>query len=296
MGWFVLRRLGAAALLLVLVPSLSFVYFTVSYTGGPVLPQLWEYLSQTFLHFDLGQSGRIGSAEVDELLKDGIAVDVALLAGGFALGIGGGMLAGAAIARRPRSPLASALNVIGAIGLALPVYLLGLAIVVLFGSAGGSHSISFVSDQGQYQPLTRDFWAWLQSLWVPWLVVALPLGAAVMRLTSGATRDALLDDPVRTARAKGADEQRVLRRHALPFSVPAVSSYAGASMNIMILNIAVMESAYNLPGSFRYASEAINDVDFVLIQGLVLVTVLYVVAANLVADLALARFDPRTRS
>lgn len=296
MGWFVLRRLGAAAVLLVVVPSLSFVYFTVSYTGGPLLPQLWEYLSDTFLHFDLGQSNRIGSPEVDEFLKQGMSVDLALLTGGFALGIGAGMLAGAAIAKRPHSLVARALNVVGAVGLAMPVYLLGLAVLVLFGATGGSHSISFVSDQGQYEPLTRDFWAWLQSLWVPWVIVALPIGAAVMRLTSGATRDALREDPVRTARAKGADEQRVLRRHALPFSVPAVSSYAGASMNIMILNIAVIESAYNLPGSFRYAHESINDVDFVLIQGLVLVTVIYVVAANLIAELVLARLDPRTRT
>jgi peptide/nickel transport system permease protein len=295
MAWYVARRLGAAAVLLVLVPSLSFVFFTVSYTGGPVLPQLGDYLSATFLHLDLGQAGRIGSPEVGDLLKEGIAVDVALLAGGFGLGIGGGMLAGAAIAKRPRSLLARALNVVGALGLAMPVYLLGLVVVVMFGSSGGNHSIPFVTDQGQYQPLTRDFWAWLHSLWVPWVVVALPVGAAVMRLTSGATRDALLEDPVRTARAKGVDEQRVLRRHALPFSVPAVSAYSGASMNIMILNVAVMESAFNLPGSFRYASEAIDDVDFVLIQGLVLVAVIYVVVANLIADLVLARVDPRAR-
>jgi peptide/nickel transport system permease protein len=295
MGWFVLRRLGAAAVLLVLVPSLSFVYFTVTYAGGPILPQLGDYLSATFLHFDLGQSARIGSPEVDDLLKRGVAVDLALLAGGFVLGIGGGMLAGAAIAKRPHSLHAGVLNVIGGLSLAMPVYLLGLVVVVLFGSEGGEHSIAFVSDQGQYRPLTQDFWAWLHSLWVPWVVVALPVGAAVMRLTTGSTRDALREDAVRTARAKGADERRVLRRHALPFSVPAVSAYAGASMNIMILNIAVMETAFNLPGSFRYARESVNDVDFILIQGLVLVAVIYVVAANLIADLVLARVDPRTR-
>src|SRR5918998_6103800 len=103
MGWFVLRRIGAAAVLLVVVPSLSFVFFTVSYTGGPVLPQLGDYLSATFLHLDLGQSGRIGSPEVGELLKEGIAVDVALLAGGFGLGIRGGVPAGGVNAERARS-------------------------------------------------------------------------------------------------------------------------------------------------------------------------------------------------
>jgi ABC-type dipeptide/oligopeptide/nickel transport system permease component len=90
-------------------------------------------------------------------------------------------------------------------------------------------------------------------------------------------------------------DDRVLRRHALPFSVPTVSAYVGSSMNIMILNIAVMEDVLNLPGSFRYAKSAISNVDFTTIQGLVVVTVIYVVAANLIADLVLARVDPRTR-
>jgi peptide/nickel transport system permease protein len=295
MGWLVLRRLAAAAALLVLVPSVSFVFITISYTGGPVLPQLGDYLSATFLHFDLGNSTELGSAEVAAFLREGIPVDVALLVGGFVLGIGGGMLAGATIARRPRSALAAALNTVGALGLAMPVYLLAFVVIVLFGSTGGTHSIAFVSDAGIYRPLGKDAWAWLHALWVPWVLIALPIGSAVMRLTNGQTRDALQEDPVRTARAKGVEDQRVVRRHALPFAVPAVSAYTGASMNFMILNIAAIEVAFNLPGSFRSARDAIDDVDFPTIQGLVLISVVYVVAANLIADLVLARVDPRTR-
>jgi peptide/nickel transport system permease protein len=295
MGWFVLRRLGAAAVLLVLVPSVSFVFFTVSYTGGPVLPQLGDYLSATFLQLDLGSSTELGSPDVAEFLRQGIPVDVALLAGGFMLGIAGGMLAGAAIARRPQSLRAAPLNVLGALGLALPPYLLAFVLIVLFGSTGGSYSVAFVSDAGLYRPLTEDLWAWLHALWLPCVLTALPVGAAVMRLTNAQTRDALGEDPVRTALAKGVEDERVVRRHALPFAVPTVSAYVGASMNIMILNIAVLETVFNLPGSFRAARESIDDVDFPMIQGLVLISVIYVVAANLIADLVLARVDPRAR-
>src|SRR3954447_20553594 len=103
MGSFVLRRLGAAAGLGVGVPSLSFVLFTISYRGGPVLPQLWDYLHQTFIVRDLGRAEVVGQPSVGKLLRAGVQVDLALLLGGFALGIGAGVLAGAAVARRPRS-------------------------------------------------------------------------------------------------------------------------------------------------------------------------------------------------
>lgn len=294
MGWFVVRRVFSAAALIVVVPSLSFVFFTASYTGGPVLPQLADYLRTTFLDRDLGVSSQLGQPSVGDLLREGVAVDVALLGGGFALGVLGGVLAGAAIAARPRSVLAAVLNVLGAIALAAPAYTTGIVFVLFFGSSGGEHSLFFVTDQGQYRSLTEDPLEWLHSLWVPWVAVALPVGGAVLRLTAAATRDALGEDPVRTARAKGVVEQRVLRRHALPFAVPSMSSYTGASMNIMILNIAIMEVTFNLPGSFRIAQESLTNVDFVAIQGLVLVGVFYVVMANLIADLVLARFDPRT--
>lgn len=296
MGWFVLRRVAAGAILVVLVPSLSFVMFTALYNGGPILSQLGDYLHQTFVARDLGRSQVIGQPAVGSLLREGVPVDVALLAGGFLLGVVGGTLAGASIARRPRSARAAAAHAVGSFGLAVPVYALAYVIIVLFGSIGGEHRVSFVSDQGLYKPIGTDFWAWLHSLWVGWLVIALPVGAAVMRLTSGSTRDALREDPVRTAHAKGVTDSRVLRRHALPFAVPTVSAYVGSSMNLMILNIAVVEESLNLPGSFRFAESAVNNVDFVMIQGLVLVTVIYVVATNLVADLVLARFDPRTRA
>jgi peptide/nickel transport system permease protein len=295
MGGFVLRRLGAAAVLLVLVPSLSFVMFTVTYRGGPVFSQLWDYLHQTFIARDLGRMEIVGQPSVGRALRAGVQVDIALLLGGLVLGIAGGALAGAAVARRPRSKRAAVLNGLTSLALSTPVYATGFLVIVYFGSTGGEHSLPFVSDQGIYKPIGTDFWAWLHSIWVGWLAVALPVGAAVMRLTTSSTRDALLDDPVRTARAKGADDERVLRRHALPFAVPTVSAYIGSSMNIMILNIAVMEDVLNLPGSFRYAKSAVNNVDFTTIQGLVVVTVIYVVAANLLADLVLARVDPRVR-
>ena len=66
-------------------------------------------------------------------------------------------------------------------------------------------------------------------------------------------------------------------------------------MNMMILNAAIVERIFNLPGSFRLAQDSIQNVDFIAIQGLVTVTVIYVVVGNLIADFVLARIDPRVR-
>lgn len=291
-----MRRLLAAAVLVVLVPSLSFTWFTAVYAGGPVLPQLADYLTATFLRGDLASSTRLGSPQVADVLRDGVPVDVALLVGGFVLGVAGGVAAGAQVASRPHSRRAKVLTAAGAVALSAPAYATAFLIVVYFGSVGGTHALPFVSDGGVYEPFSDDPLAWLHALWVPWLAIALPVGGAVMRLATSATREALDEDPVRTARATGIAEGRVLRRHALPFTVGAVSAYTGASMNIMILNAAVVERLFNLPGSFRIAQDSVQDVDFPAIQGLVLVTAFYVAAANLVADVVLARVDPRVRS
>ena len=112
MGLFVLRRCFAAAVLVVLVPSLSFAYFTAVYIGGPVLPQLRDYLDAVFLHGDFGQVNQPGAREVSNVLREGIPVDVALLVGGFGLGVAGGLAGGRASS--PGAPARRAASSCGA--------------------------------------------------------------------------------------------------------------------------------------------------------------------------------------
>jgi len=223
-----------------------------------------------------------------------VPTDVSLLLGALVFGVGGGALAGSYVAAYPRRRRTAALQVLGAIALAAPVATTGLVIVAYLGSAG-SGGVFFVSDTGVYRPLTEDPLAWLHAMWVPWLAVGLPIFGAFMRVATAAMRGALADDAVRTARAKGLSDGRVLRRHALPLAVGPLSAYGGATINLVILNSAIMESLFNLPGAFRYASQAIEDSDLPLLQALTLVTVFYVVVGNLIADVIHARIDPRVR-
>ncbi len=295
MGRFVLRRLASGALLLVLVPSLTFVYFAATYSEAPVLSGLLDYLEATFVHFDLGQAKGFGSPDVATLLGTGVAVDLALLTGAMVLGVGFGIAGGAVIAHRRRPRVRAIAYLLGAVALAAPVAVTAYVFVFYFGSEGGNHRVPFVSDAGVYRPLTADPLAWLHALWVPWLAVGLPIAGAVMRVTVGATREALAEDAIRTARAKGVAEGPVLRRHAVPLAVGPVSAFSGATLNLLILNGAIVQEIFNLPGSFRFAKQAIDDGDLALLQSLTLVTVFYVVAGNLVADLVHARVDPRVR-
>ena len=206
---------------------MSFAYFTAIYIGGPVLPQLRDYLDAVFLHGDFGRLNQFGARAVSDVLREGIPVDVALLFGGLRARR---RRRGCWPARRsPSAPAllrAAVLNGFGALALAAPVYTTAAVIVVYFGSGGGKFRLPFVSDAGVYRPLTEDPLAWLHGLWIPWLAIALPVAGAVMRLTTSATTDALADDPVRTARAKGVDDRArcAATRSRSPIGV---SAYAG---------------------------------------------------------------------
>lgn len=290
----VLRRLAAAAALIVVVPSLTYVYFAATYSAEPILPGLIDYLEAVFLHLDLDGALSSGRGDVYYLLREGVPVDIALIVGSLVIGVGFGSLGGLYLAERRSGSAGWALHLVGVVAICAPAAVTAYALVFFFGSAGGDVPVFFVSDSGVYTSFFEDPLRWLQGLWVPWLAVGLPIAGAVMRVSAGACRDALGYDSVRTAYAKGVRRRRVLRRHVLVFAVPPIGAYSGAAVNLVILNSAIVEAIFNLPGSFRYAKQAIDNPNVALLQTMALVTVLYVVAGNLVADLV-ARIDPRVR-
>lgn len=292
----ILRRVVAAIALIAIVPSLTYVSFATLYSDQPVLPGLRDYLEAVFLRLELdGALGGGPRSDVYYLLREGIPVDLALIVGGYVLGVGLGALGGLYLAARRSGTLNWVLQVAGAVAICAPAAVTAYFFVFLFGAEGGVNSVFFVTDAGVYRSLFDDPLRWLQGLWVPWLAVALPIAGATMRVSAAASRDALSDDSVRTAHAKGVRPGRVLRRHVFVFALPPVTTYGSAAINIMILNAAIVETIFNLPGSFRYAREAIENPNVALLQTMALVTVLYVVLGNLIADLVQMRVDPRVR-
>jgi ABC-type dipeptide/oligopeptide/nickel transport system permease component len=100
---------------------------------------------------------------------------------------------------------------------------------------------------------------------------------------------------VRTARAKGLTPARVLRRHALPIALAPVAAFTGATMPLLITNVALMESAFNIPGIYREIRSIGSFADYPLLQGMIIETTVIIVVANMIADAIQARLDPTVR-
>jgi peptide/nickel transport system permease protein len=295
---FLLRRLGAVLVTLLVAPLLTFAFFTTlrrdDYTLSQLPGALADYAERAYLHFEWGTDATTG-VPLTRAILDGLPVDLALLVGGFALGLAAGVLAGIACARHARSPLDRALSTAAALLLSSPVYWMGFLVLVVFSPAGGYLPVAIVPRLQTYAPAFRDPVEWLHAMWVPTLVVAAPLGAAALRLTRGSLLETAGEDFVRTAYAKGLSPRRVVRRHVLPVAAPPVILYAGVSTNVLITNVALMESAFNLPGTFRELPQAVQRGDLEVLQGLVIFGAFLIVLTNLLADLVHAALDPRVR-
>jgi peptide/nickel transport system permease protein len=297
-------RLVALAATLVIVPTLFFTITTAlnplppGYPPQPpVLKQVGDYVVRTYLHFDWGNSGPPGyESELGRLL-DGLPTDLTLCLSGMLLGALLGLIGGSIAARHPRTWRSRLLMGASAVALSTPPYLFGFAVLLLFAPHTGSLlQIPFVSELSDYRLLSAGPAEWVRAMWVPCLVVSLPVAAQVMRMTEAGLRETLGDDLVRTARAKGLREGRVIRRHAFPLVAAPVLTLAGANTVALLTNVALMESAFNLPGAFHDLHSAVTSNDLPFLQALVLESAIFIVVANFVVDMLQALIDPRVRN
>lgn len=300
---FLARRLALLMLTLVLVPSLSFLMFTLiqgDHTAPlDLLRQLVTYLGATFLHADVGAEGFQGGTFIRtrsafDVIADGFLVDVYLLSGAILLAIVLGLLAGAVHATRPHSFAARVVSVLVALVLSSPVYWIGLMVLLLFAPGVGSVvQIPFLSTVGGYHSPFEDPLRFVQGTWLPCLIIGAPLLAGVARMSGSQLREVLGDDVVRTARAKGLGGSRVLWRHALPLGAVPVIALIGVNMNLILTNMALIEVVFNMPGGYRYIERALVNRDVDLVQALVLESTFFIVMANFLADALQAWLDPR---
>jgi peptide/nickel transport system permease protein len=274
----------------VITPSLTFVILGALQNGVTVLDQasrLPGYLDDTFLHLSLGPAPAVFQKSLHDLVLDGLPVDVALLVGGTVLGVAIGLATGLVSGARRRSPADRALSIGTALAMSAPVYWFGFVVLTLFAPQSGSLvQIPFVSWYGGYVPFGEDPLRWLQSLWVPWLVLAAPLAAMCHRMTRASIAEALDEDFIRTARAKGVREKRVL-------------GLVSVNMALMVTNAVLIEPAFRLPGFFRQADigqfrgEQSHVPSLEVVQALVLEAALLIAVTMFLADLLRARIDPR---
>jgi len=290
---------------IVLTPTIAHVVLSALRDGTPLhtlISGLPEYLSDTFLHLRLGYDGAY-QKQLSTVMFDGLWVDVSLLAGGLIVGVVVGLFTGLASATRRGKPADHALTIGSAAGLSIPIYWFGFALLAFFAPQSGSLlQIPILSSYGGYRSWSDSPLLWLRSMWVPWLVLAVPLAAMCFRLTRASLFEVLDADLVRTARAKGVREKLVMRRHALRAALPPVIGLVSASMALMVTNVILVETTFRLPGFFHEANVGQflgedqshipnNDI----VQALILEAAVIITVTMFLADLVLARLDPRAR-
>jgi peptide/nickel transport system permease protein len=315
---YIIRRLLWGIVLLVLVSALTFVLFRILPTGDPaklragrlqdpkviaairhdlgldkpLITQFWIYMKGIFLHFNLGYS-YYSSAPVKGLLFERLSDTVSLVLGGAVLWLVSGVAVGIISARRPRSRL-DRFSMGGALVLvSAPEYWLGLIALYLFAADIGQ--VRIFPGSGSYAGLTSDPWKWFTSLILPWLVVAAGNAAVYARLMRGSLIETMSEDYIRTARAKGLSERRVVLRHGVRAAINPIMTILGLDIGVLLGSSVLVETVFNIPGIGRLNYDAITHSDFPIVQGTVLLAALFIVVANIVVDVAYAYFDPRVR-
>jgi peptide/nickel transport system permease protein len=222
---FAARRALAAVLVMMAVSALTFVLLRVlapaAFAGERSLPvELAAYLERAFLQLDFGTSSQQPFRPVATMLGDALPADLALVAGSIAVGLALGLAGGTVCALRPRTLLARALEAAAAVLVCAPVYVVGMVAILLFSPSVGAPVPVFLVAPNSYVGLTDDPAAWLRALIVPWIVAGLPLAAMALRMVRATFPEALAEDFVRTAAAKGLGPRRISVRHALPVAMP----------------------------------------------------------------------------
>jgi peptide/nickel transport system permease protein len=194
------------------------------------------------------------------------------------------------------TPLDTLIMVVGLIGISIPVFWLGEVVNLLSQSRlHDTFLFSWVPPLG-YTPFSESPIGWFKSLLLPWLTLSVLYIGVYARVLRSSLIEAQEEDYVRTARAKGLSEQRVLLRHALRTSLIAFVSLFGLDFGALVGGGALLtEVVFGLPGIGKLTYDSLQNLDLPVIMGTVIYAAFFVVAANAVVDLLYAWLDPRVR-
>ena len=299
--------------------------------NDPIPTQFLNYLGD-LASGDLGDSIRQGRP-VAEILVERLPATLELTLFALLFAVVAGVGLGLISARRRNSPADVGTMVIANIGVSIPVFVLGLLLAFLFAvvlrgtpfalppsgrlSAGvnvlplvevwGMDALAgfpravldFISNMYVVTALVTGQWGPLGDALKHLILPMIALGTIPMAIIARMTRSAMLDvlglDYIRTARAKGASEPLVVRRHALRNALLPVVTVVGLSLGALLSGAVLTETIFNLAGLGRTLTEAIFGRDYIVVQALTLVTAVTYLIVNLVVDVLYAFIDPRIR-
>jgi len=245
----------------------------------PIPVQYARYLGN-LVQGDMGRS-YVQKSEVTELIASRLPATLLLMVGAIFFELLLGMPAGIFAAARRGRTADKAVMVLSFVGVSAPQFVVGLILLYVF-----AYSLALF-------PLSGYGTVW--HLVLPALTLGFTGGGWYSRMTRSSMVEVLRQDYIRTARAKGASEGRVVLVHGLRNAILPIIAMIGLDIGIFMQGAAVVEAVYGWPGIGQLAWQAIQRVDIPIIMGVTLVAAVAIVLGNLLADIATSLFDPRVR-
>ncbi len=314
MGQFIVRRLIGMVLVLFAVSLLVFLIFNVIPNGDPAdriagknprpqiiaqikkdwgfddpLPQ--QYVNTMKLLFTGNLISQTNRVNVTEELKRGLPRTFALAIGAAIIWFVVGVTLGLFTAVRAGQWSDSVVTVLALIGISMPVFWLGALASYYLGYKAG------IFPNGGYSEIGQDgLWQWFYHLILPWIVLATLFIGVYSRVVRSSVLDTINDDYVRTARAKGLPERRILFRHVLRNSLIPVVTLWGLDFGFVLGGGAILtESVFDLQGVGQYFVESIRRLDVPPVMTVTMFGAFFIVVFNALVDIVYAFLDPRIR-
>jgi peptide/nickel transport system permease protein len=313
MAWFLLRRLASLVAVLFAITVLTFLIFQAIPDGNPALrlagrlanPQevqsisrQWGFEKPIYVQY-VKTMGKVLDGSVisytqqvnveQEIVRD-LPPTISLALGAGVIWLVLGVLFGLLSAVYAGRLLDRLLTVLALAGISTPVFLLGALMLYWFGYKWGLLPL------GGYVPLTSEPWEWFTHMVMPWTALSIVSIGVYSRVLRANVLDVLGEDYVRTARAKGLSERRVLIRHVLRNSLMGIVTLWGLDFAWVIGGGAILvESVFNLGGVGQYAAQSIARLDVPPVMVITMFVACAVVILSTAVDLAYAVLDPRVR-
>jgi peptide/nickel transport system permease protein len=156
-----------------------------------------------------------------------------------------------------------------------------------------SYGLGWFPGGGTYVPLQQNPFQWAYHLILPWVTLAFLYAATYARLTRAGMLETMHEDYVRTARAKGLPERTVVRRHVMRATLTPIVTIFGLDLGLLLGGAILTESTFSLPGIGKYTVDAVQANDLPKVLGVTLVASIFIIMANLIVDIVYATIDPR---
>lgn len=319
MGRYIARRLLYLLLVVLIITLATFLIFYVMPPGNPAVAfagrqatpdiiaaveeqfgldkplyvQYGRFVKDLFLGDQYGWPGLgfsyVTRSSVRSAILDNIPVTMQLGAGAAVLWLTLGISIGIVSALRRRTIVDRAAMGFALFGVSAPVFAVGLfALFIFWQKLGWSAGTGFT-------PFKEDPGEWFSHMWLPWIVLSLQYAAFYARMVRGNLLETLGEDYIRTARAKGLSERKVIGKHALRSSLTPIVTLFGLDFSLLLGGAILTETVFNLPGLGSLVISAVQRSDIPVVLATTVVAALFVTFMALIVDLIYGMLDPRVR-